>query len=72
MNYQVKIWIQNGQGDTEEVDIISRASLSGAKSKATRWISKNYFESDIASLNKATFETSRRTDWTLRLKNPWH
>ena len=69
--YQVKVWIttrySNGS-DLEEMDFFSNKSLRAAKSLATRWINKNYFQSDIISLRKNLCETRARSDYELVIK----
>ena len=53
--FTIKIWIitlQINGSDLEEMNITSEKSLRSAKNQATRWIKKNYFESDIESLTK--------------------
>ena len=73
--YKVKIWIitehRNGK-DVEPVEIASERSLRSAKNKATRWIKKNYFSSDIRVLDKDDFQTHYIATWNLYLKSPWH
>ena len=71
--YQVKIWIRArtiGGSDLIEESITSEKSLRSAKNRATRWIKSSFFADDIESLTK-DFETYRRADWTLTIKNPW-
>lgn len=70
--YTVKIWVTvKGQGIADEIEVTSERSLRGAKSAASRFVNKNYFESDIIS-RKWGFETSYRADLEVRIKNPWN
>ena len=70
--YQVKLWIRTvykSGSDLEEMDFTSERSLAGAKSKASRWMNKNYFASDLAEAvitKEQVSEHSKRADWTIR------
>ena len=71
--FTVKIWVTLktiGGQDITDIDIVSQKSLRAAKNKATRWINRNYFASDIESLTK-DYEGYRRASWDLTIKNPW-
>ena len=67
--FKVKIWIYtkytNGT-DLEEIEITSEKSLQSAKNRATRWLKKEYFASDLEEIKKEQVsEFSKRADWTI-------
>ena len=70
--YKVKLWIRtvySSGSDLEEVVFASERSLAGAKSKASRWMNKHYFASDLAEAvitKEQLSEYSDRADWTIR------
>jgi len=63
--FKVKIFILGYGNEIEsEIDITSDRSLSAAKNKATRWINKNLFASDINNINKEQISKhSQRATW---------